>query len=77
MTKLEEFYEEIVHTDVEEVPKKEAQTAAEFLLQMAALRCNVYLQFNTQLYVTADTPLGQFHFCLSSDETDLVVSQVL
>ena len=72
-----EFFETVIHTDKANVPDLKAKNAAQFLMKMASLGANVFVRFTSDLQIIADTPLGQYWFIFSADESDLDVEQVL
>jgi hypothetical protein len=72
------FFDTVIHTDKEEVPNLKDQNAAQFLMKMASLRATVTFWFDSELFVTADTPLGRYSFIFEAPPNgDLVVEQVV
>ena len=77
MTDLEFFYE-VIHTDKSEVPALNDHTAAQFLMKMASLQATISLDFDSNLCVIADTPLGRYTLMFTpGDDPTLIVDQVL
>lgn len=77
MTNIE-FYEQAIHTDINEVSSLRDRNAAQFLMKMAALGATVTFRFTSQLDLVAETPVGQYMFVFEAPPGDeLTVFQIL